>query len=322
MTCFYPLAGWRGASPGPSGKRPIVFSLKDACPDRPVTIPCGQCVGCRLERSRQWAVRCVHEAAMHDRNVFVTLTYAPEHCPIDGGLRVRDHQLFMKRLRKRFGSGIRFYMCGEYGETTLRPHYHYLLFNCDFTDKQLFTVRNGFRCFTSQALSEIWPFGHSVIGDVTFQSAGYVARYVMKKITGDMAEDHYRRFDSNTGEVFDVLPEFNKMSLGAGIGFSWIQRYGKEVLRRDSVVINGHECRPPRFYDQCLELLYPDEVFSTRIHRRDLFDAGHCWVHNRVRLKRVLNNASRGGIKDGSTRLRVREICTETRVSNLVRNVE
>ena len=94
---------------------------------RTLTLPCGQCVGCRLERSRQWAIRCMHEAQLHERNSFVTLTYKGD-VP-DEGLRYRDFQLFMKRLRKyASGQQIRFYMCGEYGDEKGRPHFHACLF--------------------------------------------------------------------------------------------------------------------------------------------------------------------------------------------------
>ena len=105
MACFHPLKAFRTAD----GE--IIFNShrRDTVAD--LTLPCGQCVGCRLERSRQWAIRCVHEASLHQDNCFITLTYAPEHLPSDNSLHYRDFQLFMKRLRKRFPDlKIRFYM--------------------------------------------------------------------------------------------------------------------------------------------------------------------------------------------------------------------
>lgn len=146
-------------------------------------LPCGQCVGCRLERSRQWALRCVHEASLHDSNLFVTLTYDDEHLPEFNSLYYPDFQKFMKRLRKKFSrENIRFYMCGEYGETTLRPHYHVILFNFDLPDRRLYRrSHSGDHLFTSEILTKIWGKGFCPFGNVTFQSAAYTARYIMKK---------------------------------------------------------------------------------------------------------------------------------------------
>ena len=108
MPCFQPLKGYRGVKFGPSGKRLIVFKASEAYTDLPLDIPCGQCRGCWLERSRVWAVRCTHEASLYEENSFVTLTYSTERLPPRGSLVHRDFQLFMKRLRKRYGEGIRF----------------------------------------------------------------------------------------------------------------------------------------------------------------------------------------------------------------------
>lgn len=76
MTCYSPLEGWYSKKRTLSGNRKVVFNLHEGLADRPVTIPCGQCIGCRLERSRQWAVRCVHEASLHTSNCFLTLTFS------------------------------------------------------------------------------------------------------------------------------------------------------------------------------------------------------------------------------------------------------
>ena len=106
---------------------------------------------------------------------FITLTYDDAHLPYNQSLSVRDFQLFMKRLRKEFGSGVRFFHCGEYGEKTGRPHYHAILFNCDFKDKKIHTVRNGHRVYVSQQLNDIWGNGLTEIGSVTFESAGLIS---------------------------------------------------------------------------------------------------------------------------------------------------
>ena len=116
MACYTPLKGYRSTELTKNGKRKIVFNRNHGFADLPVTVPCGQCIGCRLERSRQWAIRCTHEASLWEKNCFITLTYNDENLPKDGSLDVTHFQKFMKRLRKKHGAGIRFYHCGEYGD--------------------------------------------------------------------------------------------------------------------------------------------------------------------------------------------------------------
>lgn len=203
----------------------------------------------------------MHEAQMHEDNCFLTLTYDNEHLPADGSVDVRHFQLFMKRLRKRVGK-VRYYHCGEYGEKNWRPHYHALLFGYDFGDKRPFRVINGNTIYTSDLLRSLWPFGFSSIGAVTFESAAYVARYVMKKVNGDAANAHYERVDEETGEVFRVRPEYTTMSRYPPIGAGWYQRYSSDVYPGDFVVVNGVKCKPPRAYDNFL-----DEKALARVKR-------------------------------------------------------
>ena len=108
MACFHPLRAYYSKQINDSGKRSLVFNLRQAYDDTSVTISCGSCIGCRLERSRQWAVRCMHEAQLYRDNCFITLTYSDLHLPEDGSLHVKHFQDFMKRFRKKFGSGISF----------------------------------------------------------------------------------------------------------------------------------------------------------------------------------------------------------------------
>jgi len=246
VACYRPLSAYQldGGE--------IRFAARAGQPiRRELSLPCGQCIGCRLERSRQWAVRCVHESQMHEHSVFVTLTYNDDHVPVS--LDYSDYQKFMKRLRRRFFSPIRFFMAGEYGERFQRPHFHACLFGCFFEDRKLFRrLPNGCSLWTSEVLNELWPFGFASIGDVTFESAAYVARYVTKKVTGPLAESHYRCVDPDSGEVIDRTPEFCHMSLKPGIGFPWYEKYHKEVFPRDEVVMRGKKMRPPRYYMELL----------------------------------------------------------------------
>lgn len=302
MPCYSPLKGFRSRFVNPSGKRGVVFNRKDGLSDMPVSLPCGQCVGCRLERSRQWAIRCFHEAQMHEDNCFITLTYAPEHLPEDRSLDVTHFQKFMKRLRKRYGSGIRFFHCGEYGEKFFRPHYHACIFGLDFDDKVLWKYSNGVPLYVSDSLAELWPFGFSSIGEVTFESAAYVARYIMKKVTGDMAEGHYRFVDPDTGEVHDLKPEYTTMSRRPGIGASWLAKYQGDVFPSDEVVIRGRRMKPPKYYSRQYEFNEPGN-----------------WVE--VRRKR-LQKARAHSDDNTPARLKVREQVQLAKLDLLPRNLD
>lgn len=223
-------------------------------------IPCGQCMGCRLDRAGDWATRIAHEAQLHQANSFLTLTYSEQHLPEDLSLSVRHVQLFMKRLRRSLEpEQIRFFGCGEYGDKFKRPHYHLIIFGWDFPDK--FPWRktgSGYVVYRSPKLEQIWPFGHVEIGTVTTQSAGYVARYVTKKVHGDdeVAKAAYMRekVDPDTGEIrkWSVMKEFVVMSRKPGIGSGWFEQFACDAFPSDFVVIDGMRRRVPRYYTKKL----------------------------------------------------------------------
>lgn len=259
MTCFYPLQAYR------QDYGEITFTDKTG--GDPLELGCGQCVGCRLERARQWSMRCIHEASMHNDNSFITLTYNAENLPPDGGLRKIDFQKFMKKLRYQYSEKkIKFYQCGEYGDQNNRPHFHAILFGHNFNDwTYLFESPGGEDIYTSPTLEKIWGKGFVTIGTVTFESAGYVARYCMKKLNGPLADKvnkitglkPYERINSFTGEIIEVMPEYSTMSrggrFGRGIGYSWIKRYTADCYPKDFTTIRGMRMKPPRFYDKYLE---------------------------------------------------------------------
>ncbi|WNK15076.1 MAG: replication initiator protein [Microvirus sp.] len=244
MPCYHPLTGYQSAD----GQ---VHFVERSGPDhvRTLSLPCGRCIGCRLERTRQWAVRCMHEAKVHDQNCFVTLTYDDAHLP-GPSLVYADFQRFMKRLRKAMGR-TRFFMCGEYGPELGRPHFHAILFGINFADRKPWKkTDSGGLLYRSSLLEKLWPFGFSTIGAVTFESAAYVAGYCSKKITGDLADVHYKRLDPDTGELVQLEPEFGHMSLKPGIGAGWIDKWSADVYPRDQVIVRGRPAKPPRFYDK------------------------------------------------------------------------
>jgi len=246
VACTRPLKAYRAPGGG------VVFDSKRGFGDRPLELPCGQCIDCRVERSRQWAIRCVHEAQLHKRNCFITLTYDQVNVPPDGGLVVSDFQKFAKRLRKHSGP-FRFFHCGEYGELNKRPHYHALLFGLDFSEDRIYLKDSGEgRLYLSPTLDRLWGKGHSSVGDLTYESAAYVARYCVGKLTGEKGEKEYARFNSETGEVWGVRPPYVTMSRRPGIGSEWFAKFASDVFPSDEVVHKGRRFRPPRFYSEKL----------------------------------------------------------------------
>lgn len=252
MPCFHPAHALRSTDGSVEfvGRSSRLYNLQ---------VSCGQCIGCRLERSRQWAVRCLHEASLYDDNSFITLTYDDVH--VVPTLIYWHFQDFMKRLRECRARPfrqrqltppvIRFFMSGEYGARFGRPHFHALLFNCDFPGRYL--IRQGANpLYRSAELEQLWPFGFSSIGAVSFESAAYVARYCVPKVTGGRAAAHYALsppyVDPETGQVFtERVPEFGHMSLRPGVGADWLRLYWSDV-RDGKVFVNGRECNVPRYY--------------------------------------------------------------------------
>lgn len=272
MPCYHPLRAWYSKYVNPTGKRSLVFASSAAAqPDSPISIPCSQCIGCRLERSRQWAVRCCHESTLYSDNCFITLTYDDAFLPEGKTLVHADFQKFMKSLRDMFdyvGSDgvnpIRYYMCGEYGTLNGRPHYHACLFNFDFSDKTLWKISNSNRLYVSEILSKLWKKGFCTIGDVTFESASYVARYITDKLTISDASPisaqmrwAHKYVDWDTGIV--RADEYNQPSRRPGLAKGFFDLYSSDIFPHDYIIVNGVKQRPPKYYDGLLELTRPYE---------------------------------------------------------------
>lgn len=271
-----------------------------------IPVPCGQCIGCRLARSAEWALRCVHEASLHQANCFITLTYASEHLP-EGGTLVKKHfQDFMKRFRKAiYPQKIRMYYCGEYGDKYGRPHYHALIFGYDFTDRILVHDRNRRRSdpplYKSPFLAKLWGKGNVQVGDVTYQSAGYVARYCLKKQTGKNSAEKYTKIDEN-GNKYIILREFAQASNRDGIGAAWYAKYASDCFPSDYLVHEAKKCRVPRYYERLFEIDNADKLAE-------------------IKSKRVLR--ANDHAKDLThERLHVREQCQKAKCKKLIRSYE
>lgn len=316
MPCYHPITAFRPSDGGP------IFFDRTKIDAEEIQLPCGQCHGCRIRRSTEWAIRCIHEAQMHDHNCVVTLTYDDQHLPQDYSLRHYDVQCFIKRLRRHAHARVKqsitsglvcnpagdaaratipprnptyrrggncqdkinteaqsvclqtprrhadvlqtlkraagitppeilYYSGGEYGEIHGRPHYHAAFFGIDFYDRiYREKTRAGTKVFTSPTLDKLWGMGFASVGDLNFQSAAYIARYIMKKRTGDARKQDYEILDIETGELQYRKKEYNAMSRRRGIGHTWLQRYQADIYPHGKVIARGKTLPTPRYYDK------------------------------------------------------------------------
>lgn len=175
----------------------------------------------------------MHEASQHDHNRFLTLTYNEQNLPDNNFLYLPDVQRWLKRLRKGAPNKIRYFLSGEYGTKTRRPHYHVLLFGHRFADEQ----STGKLLYSSTTANNQWAKGNVSIGHVTGASAAYVAQYTIK-------DDGYRPVTAD-GEV-GPRP-FITMSRRPGIGSNWLERFSLD-LQHGYLVDNGRRGAIPRAY--------------------------------------------------------------------------
>lgn len=267
VSCYRPLPAHRDRSGGS-----VRIGYKDdADKGDKLELPCGRCVGCRLDRARAWSIRIGHEAQLWDANLFVTFDYSPAALPKSLSLEYRDFQGFMKRLRRRVSGvsllngqrPIRFFVAGEYGKRFGRPHWHAILFNCWMPDQVRYI--NG--TYRSQLMEDLWDRGNCVIGDVTARSAAYVAGYTLAK-AHSRAEDYEDVVDPATGEVFARRPEFVVMSRRPGIGGAWYDRFGGDLFPGDRAVQDGQEYKVPRYYTEKFKRSADPGVIEALLEKR------------------------------------------------------
>lgn len=315
MPCFCPVRGY--AKPGGG----FTASPTQGFKDRPMTVACGRCIGCRMDKSREWATRIAHEASLHDDNCFLTLTYNDENLPEDYSVSIRALQLFMKRLRKLISPRkVRFFACGEYGDHNGRPHYHLILFGFNFEDR--FPWRksaSGIVCYRSETLDKLWsidgvPIGHAEIGTVTKESGGYVARYVIKKVGGALAADHYQRIHAVTGELCWVHPEFMCCSTNPGIGASFIDKYAKDAFPSGFLVHQGQKNPVPRYYKRRVAAGIESHGQHSGVSQAEMDQTRRKQIKVRQTEEFKKNNTAE--------RLATREECLNLKVKQLKRDYE
>lgn len=328
MACYHPRPAWQllGVKTA-SGKSVISFKDPYAVPNRSrvgIMVPCGNCIGCRLDKAQSWAIRGFHENQRYDFSSFISLTFSDDHLDPARSLIRSDFPNFMKRLRKHFQVltsahceysehgrlrvkrkyrpfDFTHLYCGEYGEDFSRPHYHACLFGVEFADKYYWrTTDTGSLVYRSPTLERLWPFGHCEIGSVTIESISYVARYILKKINGDAAHEHYRTVDDYNQEV-DRTPEFLGMSTRPAIGKRFIEEFSSDVFPNDCIVLpDGSKGPVPRYYRQRFNLTNPE-------------------VSDKLRLKRV--ERAQASPDNSPERLAVREACKQAKVKDLKRSL-
>jgi len=272
-TAMYQLAGKKNKK---TGKAVILQNPPDpGIPYIVIDRPCGQCAGCRIKRRMDWAIRLEHESKFHDHSWFITLTYDDENLP-HGGSLVADHQSkFIKALRKKVPGKIRFFSIGEYGEDTLRPHYHLILFGPDFPDRELqYTAPirtpsalamekmlgdHGAQYYKSKLLESVWAKGNVQLTPTSPATMQYVTKFHVEKVTGEKAETHYARLIPETDQIVLVEHPQTRMSRNPGIGRKWIEKYWTDVYPDGTMVdIKGAQFAPPSYYDDWLETHHPD----------------------------------------------------------------
>lgn len=245
-----------------------------------VTVPCGQCIGCRLEYSRQWAIRCMLEAEDYESNYFITFTYDDDHLPTgeyinDDGVICESHSLCKKHMQKfckdlrsalsyRNKPSFRFYLSGEYGDKKGRPHYHMIAFGLELDDLEFYEKTDIGCLYTSKFLNEVWDRGRVIVGDVTFESCAYVARYIMKKQKGET--DFY--------DCFNIIPPFTNMSRRPGVGNNYFQSNISEMYPNDKLVLSGGRVvRPPVYFDRLYDEIDHEGMEFVKEQRKEVAEA-------------------------------------------------
>jgi len=263
-------------------------------------LPCQKCLSCKLRKAKEWALRCWHESQMHEQNSFITLTYADENLPNYHDLDHRDFQLFMKRLRKNTGQKLSFFMCGEYGDQTHRPHYHVLLFGYFPPDAKYHRTQKDARYYKSEKLDFAWRQGFTDTSHVSYKSAGYIARYTLKKqLALEDTQDRYTYLDDQDN-VQTRKFEYIRMSNNPAIGLSWIKKYAEQTIQNDYVLDpDGNKCPVPRYYLDYLA----DQVCEETSEK-----------NKSARIEKARANPD-----NSSDRLRQKEICVKAKTKQLIR---
>ena len=282
-----------------------------------IDLPCGKCIGCRIDYSRNWALRCMLESEYHSITMFLTLTYDDAHVPhssyvdYDTGevkdiltLVPDDFTKFMKRLRyyysDRYGKELRYFACGEYGSKTLRPHYHAIVFGLDLDDLKLVKQSGtGNDLYESELVNNAWGLGFALLSESNFDTCAYTARYVMKKRKGKDADEYER---------FNIVPEFVRMSRKKGIGYQYYVDHKDDIYERDEIILkDGKKFKPPKFFDDMYEVDCPEKFQEVK--------------DNRIKCAQISDNVKEQLFGDKYIRLSREEVSKNKSIAKLIREL-
>lgn len=261
MRCIRPIKAWINISGDIVYTKSINLKAQTS-----LEFECRKCLPCRLNGAREKAIRAVHEAKMHEGNIFLTLTYNDESLASER-LIYEDFQLFMKKLRNTTSETISYMVTGEYGDENKRPHWHAIIFNYwpDDAKSHRETKDLKHQVWTSETINQCWDKGYNEFGQVTIESAGYVARYAAKKLVHGNDQDH------------DYHP-LHKTSSRRAIGRSWIEQYHNHTFQNGYVNLpNGQQTKIPRYYVDWAKKHHPElyndyvtNVLPKIIHRAEV----------------------------------------------------
>lgn len=240
-------------------------------------VKCGGCRTCLLARARDMSLRGSHELRYHDEACFLTLTYDDFYLPVNRGnipsLCPPHLQLFLKRLRKAvYPVIIKYIACGEYGSITARPHYHLIIYGCDFRSSDLTfdsdpnivtsihdpnSLSTSSNAYCSTLLSSLWTYGKHHISSVTPASISYVCQYSLKKVRGKLA----KKLSYELGQY----PEFIRVS--RGIGSRWCDEFSSDFSKSDEIIMDNKKYKTPRYYLLRLKKKNP-ELFEKLVEAR------------------------------------------------------
>jgi len=201
-----------------------------------VVVPCNQCIACRLRHAQTWTSRCEAELRQHSASCFTTLTYRPELRPLTRDAWRRDGRLYLMRMQEHFGPGQRYFGVLERGDMGGAPHFHFIEFGHDYreVDGEPIGKSKGHVIYRSALLERLWPHGHVLIGAVTPESIGYVARYTTKKLSGASARGVVidgQRFWSDKDGVLSPLPQAEVFcSRRPAIGSYFADTFGSDLI--------------------------------------------------------------------------------------------
>lgn len=327
MSCYHPLPAIQRKEGGQIEFVNKEALIKDARGEvfapfgyRYLEVPCGKCIGCRLDYSKQWATRIMKEAEQWENNWFLTLTYDPENVPWQSsinletgeyvqGMTLQPEHLtkFLKDLRRYWKyhyneDNIRFYACGEYGGKTQRPHYHVAVMNWNIPGgllKEWKKSQNGMY-YQCETVAKIWKKGFICLAKLEWESAAYVARYMLKKQKGKDADQYYKSMAQ--------IPEFTRCSRNPGIAREWYEQNKDKIYKNDEMFIarkgGAQKVKPPAYYDKLFDVEDHERMQEIKEERRKAANE----ASRRKRANTTLNDEEQRKVEENKKEEQIKKL--------------